>query len=164
MHSIMQHIDYYTSSDDQSVETELNRLVLDNFITHEECYAIDKKKIQRFLDSSIIKRIRASNNVKREFRFSILCDIDESIANSTVDRQLLQGVIDCFFEENNEIVIVDFKTDKVTSTTIHEKVRQYSFQLNEYAEALQRIIKNCTIKEKVLYFFDIDMNEEYKLI
>ena len=164
MHTVVQYLDYNTGSDDNSVEHELDRLLYDNFITEEEREVIDTNKIKRFLDSDIVKRIRASNNVRREFRFSILCEIGETIANSSVDKQLLQGVIDCFFEENGEYVVVDFKTDKVTDITIHEKARQYSPQLAEYSGALERIIKGCKIHEKVLYFFDMEGAEEYKLV
>ena len=68
---------------------------------------------------------------------------------------LVQGIIDAYFVEDGEIVLVDYKTDRVNEA--HELVDRYKTQLDLYADALGRIFsagdKNAEIKEKLIYSF-----------
>ena len=68
---------------------------------------------------------------------------------------LLQGVIDLFFEEDDGVVLVDFKSDRVTKATRAARAEEYAGQLNAYAEALSRITGK-PVKEKSLFFFECD--------
>jgi len=158
LHHIMQHIDYETVSaepDIKSVDKALQLLVSSGYITHEETLEVNKKKIMKLFDSELGGRMISGKNQQKEFKFSILrpakeyfpCDGDEEI--------LLQGIIDCFFEEDDEIVIVDFKTDKVSKATINEKAQLYTPQLDAYAAALH-LITGKRIKERIIYFFSVD--------
>ena len=82
---------------------------------------------------------------------------------------MLQGIVDCFFEEIDGIVIVDFKTDHVTSAEIKARAEEYRPQLETYGQALSRILGR-PIKEKISYFlllvrkFLIDHYEYKQLI
>jgi len=68
---------------------------------------------------------------------------------------MIQGIVDCFFEENEEIVVIDFKTDYVTEETAYEKALYYFTQLDTYAGALERILDK-PIKERLIYFFSVN--------
>ena len=72
---------------------------------------------------------------------------------------MLRGVIDVYFEEDDQIVILDYKTDKVYNNK-EEIVYRYKKQLDIYAEALS-ILTGKTVKEKYLYLFSI--NQEIKV-
>ena len=62
-------------------------------------------------------------------------------------------MIDCFFEEDGELVLVDYKTDRYTDISqIHEK---YDRQLELYKYALEKITKK-KVKEKIIYLFSTD--------
>ena len=67
-------------------------------------------------------------------------------------RAVLQGVVDCALLEADGINVVDFKTDKVTETTLQERATQYRPQVLAYADALHRIYQK-PIKQTFLYFF-----------
>ena len=67
----------------------------------------------------------------------------------------MQGVIDCFFEEDDEFVVLDYKTDNITIDTIDERVKKYTPQLETYAKALERITGK-RVKERIIYFFATD--------
>ena len=67
---------------------------------------------------------------------------------------MLQGVVDCFWEEADGIVLVDFKTDR-TPDGPQACAARYCAQLNAYAKALTRIY-GAPVKEKILYFFSCD--------
>jgi ATP-dependent helicase/nuclease subunit A len=77
---------------------------------------------------------------------------DESFESETI---LLQGVIDCYFEEPDGIVMVDYKTDYVASGRIEEIKERYRIQIQYYTRALETLTgKN--VKEKYIYLFHID--------
>ena len=76
------------------------------------------------------------------------------------DAVLLQGVVDCFFEEGGELVVVDFKTDRVSRDNLEERAAHYRPQLEAYSMALARVTGK-RVKEKLLYFFSA--GEEVRL-
>lgn len=56
--------------------------------------------------------------MRREYRFSLLRPVRDFATLDADDAVLLQGVVDCFFEEDGELVVVDFKTDRIGRTQI----------------------------------------------
>ena len=66
---------------------------------------------------------------------------------------MIQGIIDAYFEEDNEIVVVDYKTDSVKKS--EELVKRYKEQLNYYEEALEKLTGK-KVKEKILYSFALN--------
>ena len=67
---------------------------------------------------------------------------------------LIQGIIDVFWEEDDGIVVLDYKTDRVS--TANELIERYHTQLEYYAEALERLMHQ-RVKEKILYSFALGM-------
>ncbi len=66
------------------------------------------------------------------------------------EQVLIQGIIDVFFEEEGEIVVVDYKTDAVSSEK--ELIGRYQVQLDYYGEALERLTGK-KVKQKIIYSF-----------
>ena len=66
---------------------------------------------------------------------------------------ILQGIIDAFFVEEGEIVLVDYKTDRVTSGK--ELWDRYETQLDHYEEALTKLMQ-MPVKERILYSFSLE--------
>lgn len=65
---------------------------------------------------------------------------------------LIQGIIDAFFEEDGQLVLVDYKTDAVK--TKEELIGRYKAQMDLYQEALERATGK-QVKEKILYSFKL---------
>ena len=63
---------------------------------------------------------------------------------------LVQGVIDVYFEEGDELVILDYKTDRVSDGV--ELIKRYKVQLEYYGQALERLTHK-KVKEKLIYSF-----------
>ncbi|MBQ9765367.1 MAG: helicase-exonuclease AddAB subunit AddA [Lachnospiraceae bacterium] len=64
---------------------------------------------------------------------------------------LVQGIIDAFFEEDGELVLVDYKTDRVSETDCKEVLtRRYKKQMELYTKALEQITGK-RVKERILY-------------
>lgn len=156
LHQTMQYINYSCCSDRRSMELEIERLVKQRFITQKQADSVDTEKIYTFFQSELGLRILNSKHVKREFKFSVLIPANELINTQADDEILFQGVVDCFFEENGELVIVDFKTDHLTDDNLEYKIQQYTGQLTSYAKALN-MMTGKRVAGAVLYFFSRDM-------
>lgn len=151
MHKIMEYFDFSNYKD---VNSELERLCEWQFITEEEKDAVSVEGLQAFFESNIFARIKAASRVEREMRFitEILASkIEPELKNSGVDEEIIvQGAVDVCFIENNELVILDFKTDRVED--INQLAETYGEQLSIYALACEKIF-GLKVKEKVIYSF-----------
>ena len=155
LHRAMQYIELAECRSIDGIENELQRLKSNGFLTMEQYTAVDAQKIKRFFDSGVGKRLLKSGNARREFKFSLLCPAERFFPEGGDDEVLLQGVVDCFFEEADGLVLIDFKTDRVTRDTIEERAKYYEPQLAAYAEALERITGK-KVKDRIVYFLAAD--------
>ena len=74
--------------------------------------------------------------------------IEMQLSETSTEKTIVQGIADCVFEENGELVILDFKTDRVKD--VSELVDMYKPQLDIYAHALSEI-DGVPVKECILY-------------
>ena len=152
-HLAMQYLDFSAASGREELEKRLASLVARRLLTEEQAAAVNRFEVLRFLNGPLAARIRANARVEREYRFSLLRSVREYDASAASDDDVLvQGVVDCFFEEDGALVVVDFKTDRVNAETQPERVEAYRMQLETYAAALSAIW-GMEVREKLLYFF-----------
>lgn len=126
------------------------------YLTQEEKNLLHLQKFQTFLESSIGKRMgnaAAEGHLKREQPFMIGLAARELYPESTSGEMVMvQGIIDAWFTEDDEIVLVDYKTDSVRKGHEEELVDKYRAQLQYYAQALERLTGKA-VKEKIIYSF-----------
>ncbi len=151
-HLFMQFARYENCTDAQSAAAELERLRRERFLTAPQAEAVDCGRIVRLFESPFGARILSAEALRREFKFSILTDAGAYDPEAAGEQVMLQGVVDCFWEEDGGLVIVDFKTDRVYGDPAR-KAADYTPQLEAYAQALSRIFEK-PVREKYLYFFD----------
>jgi ATP-dependent helicase/nuclease subunit A len=78
---------------------------------------------------------------------------DEAVAGETI---MLQGVIDCIFEEEQGLVLLDYKTDSLKgggAKALEAVTERYRIQLDLYAKAVERIWKR-PVTDKFIFLFD----------
>ena len=80
-----------------------------------------------------------------------LTDAEAYSPEAAGEQVMLQGVVDCFWQEPDGIVILDFKTDYIDGD-LQQKAERYAPQLHAYAAALSRIFQT-PVKKTILYFF-----------
>jgi len=95
------------------------------------------------------------NKILREFKFSLLVDAKQYFDDVADEKILLQGVVDCALIRDDGIVVVDFKTDRVTEDTVDLVADRYRLQVDTYAKALERIY-GLPVKETYLYLFHVE--------
>lgn len=152
LHAYMQFASYKKAS--ANPEAELDRLVAEKYLTEAQAHAVDLSRVEAFFKSPVVKRILSSTHYEREFRFTVeipagwvKADLNPPLSEESV---ILQGAADLVFEENGELVLVDFKTDR-TQDPLALRDR-YHKQLELYRFALQ----HCTgkkVKQCLLYSF-----------
>lgn len=137
------------------VKNELDYLLKKGFLNSREANVLDINKIKKFMDSDLMQRILNSPKAIREQRFSVKVPPEflskEIVCENNYDNFIvMQGAIDCAFLENDEYVIVDYKTDKTEN--IKELYEKYSTQLKLYKYALEKI-SPYKVKELAIYSF-----------
>ncbi|MEG2000092.1 MAG: PD-(D/E)XK nuclease family protein, partial [Evtepia sp.] len=107
--------------------------------------------IARFFASPLGEKMRRVTKLHREFQFSVLTPAERYFEIPAGESILLQGVIDCWFETEEGICLVDFKTDRVFGEKIEERAETYREQLNVYCYALEEITHR-PVTHRILWF------------
>lgn len=139
-----------------------------NIFDEDEIKAVNDTRIINMLKSDLGQRMigaAARGELYKEQQFSVgipaseihnVADMPET-ADKADDVVIVQGIIDAFFYEDGELVLMDYKTDRADR---EELVGRYKAQLDYYAETLERLT-GCIVKEKIIYSFYL--NEEISL-
>ena len=155
LHLVMQYIDFKKCESADGISEELKRLTEREFITPEQAEAAEPEKIAAFFQTPLGRELLSADSIEREFKFSILVRAEDYFPGGGEYEILLQGIIDCFFEKNGRLYIIDFKTDYVTEATVSEHIKLYENQIMTYSRALEEITGR-TPAARYLYFFRLD--------
>ncbi len=139
IHLMLQHVDLSLPPEEAAEETAA-RLLRQGFITEAQAAAVPRGQVTRFLTSPLCERMRQAKRVWREVPFNIDVSAAKLLNKPEYGQRtvLLQGVIDCMFEEDGGIVLVDYKTDSAKKS-LEELTARYRLQLECYTLAAQRI-------------------------
>jgi ATP-dependent helicase/nuclease subunit A len=146
LHTVTEHINWHEHTTPEAIEGLIGSLTERNLLTGEEAAAIDRDKILRLTHSAIADRIRSSSRVYREVPFVMRHDFYDS-----GEEALLHGIIDCFFEEDGEAVLLDYKSDRVTVAPA-DWASNHALQMSVYKKAVAEAT-GLNVKETWLYSF-----------
>ncbi|WP_167958678.1 UvrD-helicase domain-containing protein [Anaerosporobacter faecicola] len=163
-HKVLECIGILKKPTLENVTSEISSLVEKGIIKKEEADVVNPYEIQRFMKTDLAKRVEAAqgkNIVYREQQFVFSVKANEIRPDLTSEEPILvQGIIDCFFEEMGEIVIVDYKTDHVPKETGEDILRsRYKVQLDYYQRAIEQITGK-KVKQRILYSFALGKEVE----
>ncbi|PLR67383.1 helicase-exonuclease AddAB subunit AddA [Bacillus sp. UMB0893] len=160
MHAVMQQLNVREPVTEESTSRKVQELITKEILTKEQADSINTKSIVQFFQTDIGKRMQKADRIQREVPFSYALPAEELYDEAKGEQVLIQGVIDCLFEDEDGYVLLDYKTD-----AIHGKfaggfnqarsilAERYRVQLDLYGKAIEKITKK-TLSNKVLYFFD----------
>jgi ATP-dependent helicase/nuclease subunit A len=160
MHTVMQHmkLDGPVTKDD--VAAKIKELVAKEILSKELAEVINSEQIVEFFESRIGQRLLGAKQVYREVPFSYALQAEKLYDDMVDEPILVQGVIDCLFEDEEGTVLLDYKTDTIKgrfSKGIAEAEQilkdRYRVQISLYTKAIEDII-NRPLNEKYLFFFD----------
>ena len=157
-HKFLQHFAFETATDLKALVAEAKRLEREGYLSADDTNALDLEALADFWNSTMGKQIRANAAyVRRELAFTAVFAPAE--VNEIFEREqgtdlrgemiVVQGVADLAVLLPEEIWLLDFKTNQVTTKDVPEKVAFYSPQLKLYARALEKIysrpVTNCRL-------------------
>lgn len=156
LHTVLEECDLRQCYDAEQIETLIAKLVKNGRLTPEEGKAIRRKELLQFFRSELAQRLRTADIIETERTFSLLMQpkelfFGEAYADVT-DRILVNGIIDCYFIQKDEVILLDYKTDRIYDE--EELKERYRIQLHLYKTALERAL-GLPVKETYLYSFSM---------
>ena len=152
-HLFMQFCDF-ENLEANGYDNELERLIKNSFISKDDSKNIEQSHIESFINSSLFKRMKNAKVLKRELRFNVMLSAKDFTADPELQKEkiLVQGVVDAIFEdEDGKLILVDYKTDKVTNKNYENILKdRYTSQLLYYKKAIELIYEKPL--DKVLLY------------
>lgn len=150
-HRVLEHMDIAKAYKEGLcyIENLLKSIVEKEILSLEEVEIVDIKRLESFAKSDIAARISRSKAVYKEKRFNFLTREGDN-------QVIVRGIIDCFFEEDGQLILLDYKTGNardVAMGNVDAIKERYRMQMKLYKDALEEATgKN--VKEIYLYLTD----------
>ena len=159
-HLMMEHLPYQTLQSDtvniEKIAFFLDGMVQKGYLKKEERSVLQERKFVTFLKTDLGRRMQQAaqnSSLKREQPFMLGLRAKDVYPNSqSQEMVMVQGIIDAFFQEGEELVLVDYKTDFVQKGQEKVLAERYRTQLDYYAKALEKL-SGRRVKEKIIYSF-----------
>lgn len=157
-HRIMELLAFEGPEPDSAEEVAkwIDGMAASGKIEKEAAECVKAYDIFRFLETSSGKRMKKaakSQKLWKEQPFVLGIDAKELYPEEEDGELILvQGIIDAYFEEEDGLVVLDYKTDRVRKA--EELVEKYQEQLRYYAKALEQMTGK-KVKEKIIYAFSL---------
>ena len=157
VHTFLQYADFAAAADD--VHAEIARLELRGRLTAKQADAVSRSGIEAFFRTELYARVCAAKRVWREKKFTVrLSDLELSgqLGSDYAGTEgMLIGIMDLVFEEEDGIVLVDYKTDRVTKA--EDLLEHYTEQIRLYAQALKLLMQKPV---KACYLYSLALNAQ----
>ncbi len=168
-HLVISQLDLTAAVTAETIEKTKDKLIADNSITASVAENIDAESILAFFHSEPGKLVLdAGNTVFREWPFTFALGASEllDMSNEPVQMQvasdetiIVQGIIDMLIRTPHGLVIIDFKTDRITAGQVTKRAELYRRQLALYSRAASAVLKSESIT-KWLYFLTPRVSKE----
>lgn len=157
VHRLLECFDFRRVPLSDGLEEQIAEMLEDGRLTKEQERLISRRKIREFFENPIAQRMAladAKGHLYREKAFVMGEQAKNLFEIAQGDQMILvQGIIDVFFEEEDGVVLLDYKTDRVDNEK--QLILRYTKQLQLYAAAIERT-GNRKVKEAYLYSFALD--------
>ena len=152
-HRVFEKIRFEQIKKETDILTEIEWMQEQAYLTKEEANAVYRKDIFLFVNSKIGQRMRQAEEKgklwrEQPFVIGLPAGKVKQEWKGSQELVLIQGIIDAYFIEEDEIVLVDYKTDWVNSADV--LVQKYKEQLAYYQRALEQMTGK-KVKEKIIY-------------
>ena len=156
MHKVMECLDFKEAlrqvkarEGTAYVSGQVEQMIQQELLLPEEAEAVEPEKIATFFKSEIGARAARAEKLFKETEFNLLKEVDGS-------EVMVQGIIDCYFEEAEHLILIDYKNSYIDPTKKESALEQlkttYAGQIEIYKEALETIRKK-PVAGAYLYLF-----------
>ena len=153
-HLVITRLDLARPISEELIRETKEKLLADGAITEDVAGHIDTDSIMGFFESELGQiALDANSTVWREWPFTFAlpaCEFSD-LSHEPRDTIIVQGIIDMLIQTPGGLLVIDFKTDRVTAEQARERAKSYRRQLELYAKAATAILKS-NLLGKWLYF------------
>lgn len=137
LHQFMQHLPIASDHTLETLQHLKERVIEREMMSEEMSERIDLNQILAFTKTALYQKLSHAKMVKKEVPFMTLVKVEEHEQSHI----LLQGVIDLLAEFEDEVYIIDYKTDYVRDFDVqYEELKQrYAIQMKYYSKAMKEI-------------------------
>ena len=161
IHLCLQKLDINIDYDLAKTTNLLDELEMKKIITSKEKEAINVNKILEFTKSKIWEELKTAKKIEKEKPFYINIKAKDIYNKETDENILVQGIIDLYYiDKDNNINLVDYKTDYIENGNEIELVNRYKEQLYLYKKALEQVYKK---EVKNTYIYSVYLNKEIRI-
>ena len=153
-HRTLQYLRFADARTPEGIAAQVQALAARGQLTAREAQAVNTASLLQLMRTPLgaaLAAAEAAGTLRREFRFSLLCPAETFFPGAGEEQVLLQGVVDAWFETEDGLVIVDYKTDRIRPDAVPERTAYYAAQLRAYAGAMARITGRPVCR-RTLYF------------
>ena len=163
-HRVMELLDFTKEYDLEGTEAAIEKMCESGRIAGEMAESVRPKDILTFIHTTSGQRMKQAaeeNKLRKEQPFVLGIPARDIYPEMTEEDEtmLVQGIIDVCFEEDGELVVLDYKTDKIWSE--QKLLDKYQSQLEYYARALEQITGK-KVREKIIYSFTMQKELAWK--
>ena len=154
-HRVMECLDYSRTSSIEEIREQIKELLMQKKLKEKEAECVRPGDIFAFLKSPLGQRMKKASEKRLLFReqpFVISRKAEELNPDWEGERILVQGIMDAYFMEEGELILVDYKTDRVRKGEEQVLTERYRNQILDYGEALSRAAGK-PVKEAYIYSF-----------
>lgn len=160
-HRALELLDFQSIHSLKETREALDRLVTDRRLTQSNRKLVRSFTIWQFLDSPLGRRMKKAaeeGRLHKEQQFVVGIPAKEIGLGDSQELILIQGIMDAYMEEENGLVLIDYKTDYVEKDTSYILKERYGLQLEYYRRALEQmtgkkvtdtIIYSMTLQEEI---------------
>lgn len=145
VHLVMQHLDLSGPLGEDDIARQIGAMVERDMLTPEQAAEVNIAPLLRFFESPLGVRLRQNaQRVRREVPFTMALPAVEAYPDlpdnaAPDDIVVVQGVIDCLLRDGNKLVIVDYKTDRVSANAVPVRAQSYYVQVALYRRAVREM-------------------------
>lgn len=159
VHKVLEEVDFVRSSQSSDrgadIQEQISRMFAAQRITREMKELVSIQMLVPFLENPVALRMAAAQQrgeLQKEQPFVMGLPASEIYEGASEELVLIQGIVDACWLEEDALVILDYKTDAVSSAK--QLTDRYQIQLDLYARALQKATGK-KLKEKLIYSFSL---------
>ena len=161
VHLCMQKLNFKEEYNLEKISELIQKLKNKEIITEKESKAINMSKILAFTKSDIAKELKEAKEIYKEKPFYINVPAREIYEENCEENILVQGIIDLYYiDKDDNLKLLDYKTDYVEPGNEQELVKKYSKQLELYKEALEEALNK---KVEKVYIYSVYLEKTIEI-
>ncbi len=152
-HRVLELLDFPAITSIEGLKQWMEDACQKGSIAEDAAAMIKPEKIWRFIETSLGARMslaQTEGRLHREQQFVMGIPAEDMGLGQSRELVLIQGIIDAWIEEEDGLVLIDYKTDQVEKGREEILVKRYKVQMDYYKKALEQMVKK-PVKERIIY-------------